>query len=39
LETLKETALKAAGYGQEGEDDDGHKKPTEKKLLSDATRP
>jgi U3 small nucleolar RNA-associated protein 11 len=34
LETLKATALKAAGYGQEGEEDEGgHNKPTEKKLL------
>jgi hypothetical protein len=34
LETLKETALKAAIAAEESEDDDGHKKADRKKLPS-----
>jgi hypothetical protein len=39
LETLKETALKAAIAAEESEDDDGHKKADRKKLLQQTTRP
>jgi hypothetical protein len=40
LETLKETALKAAGCGQKSGDDDGHKKADRKETTPvDATRP